>query len=113
MGFYGGMTSSQNYINPDSKVSYSLARVCQAVKTKLLQDERPMRSTRTKQRMLMTDSEGSDREAITRAAASPRVKELAARTCSPARSRMSPQRTIGYTGKTRRCYYRIILQCRV
>ena len=46
-------------------------------------DEPVRRTTRTKQRLLESGSDGSDREGLTRALASPRVKELALRALSP------------------------------
>lgn len=61
-------------------------------------DEPLRRNTRTKQRLLESGSEGSDKEGLTRALASPRVKELALRALSPGGKNMPSPRQHAFAG---------------
>ena len=81
--------------SPESQAARRVTRSKVNVKTASLTEEsdKPTRSTRTLTKKMASSS------ALTKSAASPRVRELAAQVLSPARSATSPRHTaMGYTG---------------
>ena len=74
-------------------------RVLEAESSSSVTNDEPLRrNTRTKQRLLESGSEGSDKEGLTRALASPRVKELALRALSPGGKNMPSPRQHAFAG---------------